>query len=157
MLALAALLVGFGFLEEWERLGDSGSSHSAWATFNFRNAIRILADELALRFRAVRPVTFPVASGLLADGLTFGFRSLAVSNAMRLFANCHTLGAVEHFTAFIGALNFTFRFFTLHIANCVLGFSATGVAFRGLAYGIANGRAMRVITFPGALGMALKS
>ena len=148
MLALAAFLVGFGLLEEWERLRNSRSSHSTRATFNFRNTIGIFTDELTLGFRAVRLVTFPVASRLLADGLTFGLRSLAVSNAVGLLAYSDTFRAVEHFATFIRTLNFTFRFFTLHIANGILGFSATGVALRRLTYRIADGRAMRVITFP---------
>jgi hypothetical protein len=157
MFALAALLVGFSLLEEGEGLRDSRSSHGARAAFNFRNAVRILANELALRFRAVGLVAFPVTSGFFANGLTFGLGSLAVSNAMGLLANSNTLRAVEHFATFVRAFNFTLGFLTLHIADGVLGFSATGVAFGRLTDRVADSRAVRIVTFPGTLGVALRS
>jgi len=156
MLALAALLVRFSLLEEGEGLRDSRGSHCARATFNFRNAVRILANKLTLGLGAVRLVAFPIASRFFANRLTFWLGSLAVSNTMGLLANSDTLRAVEHFATFIWAFNFAFRFLTLYIADSVFRFSATCVAFRRLADWVANSRAVRIITFPRALGMALR-
>lgn len=56
---------------------------------------------------------------------------LAVSDAVGLFANSDTFRAVFSLTSFVGALDFTFGFLALHVANCVSGFLATGVASRG--------------------------
>jgi hypothetical protein len=50
-------------------------------------------------------VAFPVAAGFLADGFAFGFRSLAVGDAVGLLANSHAFRAVEEFAAFIRAFN----------------------------------------------------
>ena len=155
MLALAALLVGFGLLEEGEGLADSGSSHSAGAALDLGNAVRVLADELALRLGAVGLVALPVASGLFADGLALGLRGLAVGDAVGLLADSDALRAVEHLAAFVGALDFTLGLLALHIANGVLGFGATGVALGRLAHGVADGGAVRVVAFPGALRVAL--
>jgi hypothetical protein len=152
--ATAAVLVGFGFLEEGEWLGNAGSTHGALAAFDFRNAVGIFTDKFALGFRAVGFVAFPVALGFLADRLAFWFGSLAVGDAVRLFANCNALGAVEHFAAFVGALDFTFGLFAFDIADCVFGFGAGSMAFGGFADWVANGWAVRVIALPGALGMA---
>jgi hypothetical protein len=124
MFALAALFVGFSLLEEGEGLRNSRGSHSARAAFNFRNAIGIFTDQFTFGLRAVRLVAFPIASGLFANRLAFRLGSLAVSNTVRLLANSDALRAVEHFTSFIGALNFTFRLFTLYVANGVFRFSA---------------------------------
>ncbi len=104
-MALAALVLFFSFFEERERLSNSGSSKRTRAAFHFRNAIRIFANKFAFGFRAVRLVAFPVAFGFFADRLAFWFGSLAVSNAMRLFADCYAFRAVKHFAAFIRAFN----------------------------------------------------
>jgi hypothetical protein len=56
---------------------------------------------------------------------------LAVGDAVRLFADCDTFGAVFGFTGFIRALDFTFRLLAFHVAHGVSGFLATGVASRG--------------------------
>ncbi len=157
MLALAALLIGFSLLEEGEGLRDSRGSHSARAAFNFRNAVRIFTNKLAFGLRAVRLVAFPIASRLFANRLTFGLRSLTVGNTMGLLANSDTLRAVEHFTTFIWTFNFTLGFFTLYVADGVFRFSTTGVAFRRLTDWVTNCRAVRIITFPRALGVALRS
>jgi hypothetical protein len=109
-LALAALVLFFGFFEEREGLCDSRSSEGARAAFDFRNAIRVFADKFALGFRAVGLVAFPVALGFFADRLAFGLGSLAVSDAVRLFADSYALGAVEHFAAFIRAFNLHIKF-----------------------------------------------
>jgi hypothetical protein len=101
----AARVKNTPFFEEGEGLRNSGSSKGARAAFDFRNAVGILANEFTFGFGAVGFVAFPVASGLLADGLTLGFRSLAVGNAVRLFAHSDTFRAVEHFAAFIRAFN----------------------------------------------------
>ena len=122
--ALAALLVGLGLLEEWEGLTDSGSSHSAGAALNLRNAVGVLADKLALGLGALGLVAFPVAFRFFAYRLTFGLRGLAVSDTVRLFANSNTFGAVKHFTSFIRAFNFAFWFFAFNIANSVFRFRA---------------------------------
>ena len=156
MFTLAALLVGLGLLEEGEGLADSGSSHSTGAALNLRNAVGVLADKLALGLGAVGLVAFPVTSGLFAHGFAFGLGSLAVSDTVRLFADGDALRAVEHFATFIRALNFTFGLLALDVANGILGLSAGGVAFGGLADGVADGRAVRVVTFPGTLGMTLQ-
>jgi hypothetical protein len=68
-------------------------------------------------------MTFPVALGLFTDSLAFRLRSLAVSDTMRLLANSDTFWAVEHFTPFVRAFNFTLRFFTFYIANSISRFS----------------------------------
>ncbi len=155
MLALTAVFISFCFLEEGEGLSNSGSSKGARAAFNFRNTIGVFANQLALGLRTVGFMTFPVAFGLLTDWFTLGFRSLAVSDAMRLFANCDTLRAVEHFASFVWAFYFALRLFAFDIANGVLGFSTRSVAFGGFANRVADGRTVRVITFPGALRVAL--
>ena len=145
---LTAFFLAFGFFEEGERLSNSRSSHGTRATFDFRNTVRVLADEFTLGFRTVRLVTFPVASGFFTDGFTFGFGCLTMGDTMGWFADGNTFRTVEHFTSFIWAFNFTFRFFTFYIANCVFGFSTTGVTFRRFADWVANGRTVRIITFP---------
>ena len=103
--AAAAILVSFSSLEEGERLRDISSSHSARAAFDFRDAVGVLADEFALGLGAGRLVALPVAAGFLADGLAFGFRGLAVGDAVGLLANSHAFRAVEKFAAFIRAFN----------------------------------------------------
>ena len=155
MFALAALLVGLCLLEEGEGLSNSGSSHSAGATLNFRNAVGILTDQLALGLGAVGFMAFPIASGFFANGFAFRLGSLAMSNTVRLLANSNAFRAVEHFATFIRALNLTLWFFTLDITDGILGFSATGVTFRGFANRVANGGTVRIVTFPGTLRMAL--
>ncbi|MCP4648866.1 MAG: hypothetical protein GY853_02125 [PVC group bacterium] len=100
-------------------------------------------------------MAFPITLWFFANSLTFGFRGLAVSNAVRSLANSNALGAVKHFASFIRAFNFTIRLLAFDIANSVFGFSATSMALRRLTDRIANGGAVRIITFPGALGMAL--
>ena len=156
MFTLTTFFIFSSFFEEGERLSNSGSSHSTRATFNFRNAIGIFTDQLTFRFRAGGFMTFPVTSGFFTDGFTFGFGSLTVGDAMRLFTDSDALRAVEHFTSFIRAFNFTFRFLTFYVADSVLGFGTTGVAFRRFTYGIADSGAVRIVTFPRALGMTLK-
>ncbi len=123
MFALTAVLVRCGFLEEGEGLSDSGGSHSAGAALNFRHAVGVFTDKFALGFGTGRLVAFPVASGFLANGFTLRLGGLAVSDAMRLFADSHTLGAVEEFTAFVRAFDLTLRLLALNITNSVLGFS----------------------------------
>jgi len=147
-LALATFVLFFGFFEEWERLGNFGCSKCTGAAFNFRNAIGIFANKFTFGFRASGFVAFPVTFRFFADWFTFGFGGLTVGDAMGLFADSDTFGAVEHFATFIGAFNFTFGFFAFDIANGVFGFSARGVTFRGFANWVANSRAMWVITFP---------
>ena len=91
---------------------------------------------------------------------------MAVGDTVGLFADGHTFWAVFRLTSFIGALDFTFRFLAFHIANCVSGFLATGVAsgrsfkiinilYLVLADGVTNCGAFRVIAFPGALRVAV--
>jgi len=121
---LAALVLLFSFFEERERLCNSGGSESARAALDFRNAIRIFANKLALGLRAVRLVAFPIAFRFFANWLAFGFGCLAVSDAMRLFADSYAFRAVKHFAAFIRAFNFAFGFFAFNIANCVFRFGA---------------------------------
>jgi len=104
-IATAASLVRFSFFEEGEGLSNSGSSLITVATVDFRNAVGIFTDEFTFGFGAVGFVTLPVASGFFAHGFAFRFRSLAVGNAVRLFAHSDTFRAVEHFAAFIRAFN----------------------------------------------------
>ena len=93
-------------------------------------------------------MAFPVTFGFFANWFAFWFRSLAMCNAMGLFADSDALGAVEHFTSLIRAFNFTFGFFAFDVANSVFGFSTGSVALRGFANWVANGGAMWVVTFP---------
>ena len=145
---MAAILISFSFFKEWERLRDSRSSHSTGAAFDFRNAVGVFAYELALGFRAVRLVAFPITLGFLAYRFAFRFGCLAVSHTVRLLTNSDTFRAVHQFTSFIRAFDFTFGLFAFDIANSVFRLSTGGVAFRGLAYGITNGRTVGVVTFP---------
>ena len=155
-MALAALVLLFSFFEEWEGLSNSRSSEGARAAFNFRNAIGVFANKFALGLGAVGLVAFPVAFGFFTNRFAFWFGGLAMSNAVRLFANSNALGAIKHFASFIRALDFAFRFFAFNIANSVFRFGAGGMALGGFADRVANSRAMGVIAFPRALRMALK-
>ena len=148
MLALAAVLVSFSFLEEGEGLRNSRSSHSAGAALNFRHAVGVFADKFALGLGAGRLVALPVTLGFLADGFTLGLGSLAVGDAMGLLADGDALGAVEHFAAFIRAFNFALRLLALDVANGVLGFGAGSMAFRRFADGVANSGAVGVVALP---------
>ena len=152
---MAALILLFSFLKERERLRNSRGSESARAALYFRNTIRIFANKLAFGLGAVRLMAFPIAFRFFANRLAFGLGSLAMSNAMRLFADSYALRAVEHLATFVRAFDFTFRFFAFDIANCVFRFGTGSMAFRRLADWIADCRAMRIVAFPGALGMAL--
>ena len=129
-------------------MGDFRSSHSTRTAINFRDTVRIFANKFALRFRAGGFVTFPVTFWFFANWFAFWFGGLAMCNTMGLFADSDALGAVKHFTSFIGAFNFTFGFFAFDVANCVFGFSAGSVTFWGFANWVANSGAMRIITFP---------
>jgi len=93
-------------------------------------------------------MTFPIAFRFFAHWFTLGLGSLAVSYAMRLFADSNTFWAIKHFTSFIWAFNFAFWFFAFNIADSVLWFGTAGVAFWGLADWIADSWAMWVIAFP---------
>ena len=154
--ALTAFLILGSFLEEGEGLSNSGGSKSARAALDFRNTVGVLTNELTLGFGAVGLVAFPVASRFFADGFTFRLGGLAVSDAVGLLADGDTLGAVEHFAAFIRAFDFALGFLALYVANGIFGFSTGSVALGRFADGVANGGAVRVIAFPRALGMALK-
>ena len=105
-------------------MGNSGSSEGARAALNFRHAVGVLTDELALGLGAVGLVAFPVTSGLFTDGFAFGLGSLAVCDTVRLFADGDALRAVEHFATFIRAFDFTFGLLALDVANGILGLSA---------------------------------
>ena len=124
MPALAAIFISFSFLKEGERLSNSRRAQSARAALNFRNAVRVFANKLALGLGAVRFMAFPIAFRFFANRFTFGFGGLAVSNAVRLFAYSNALGAVEHFTSFIRAFNFAFGFFAFNVADCVFRLGA---------------------------------
>ena len=121
---MAAILISLSFLKEWERLSNSGCTERAWAALNFRNAIRILENKLAFGLRTLRLVAFPIAFRFFTNWLAFVFGCLAVSDAMRLFADSYAFRAVKHFAAFIRAFNFAFGFFAFNIANCVFRFGA---------------------------------
>ena len=154
MLALAAIFIRFSFLKEGERLSNSRRAHSARAALNFRSTVGVLADQFTFGFRAGGFVAFPVALGLFTDGFALRFRSLAVGDAVRLLADSDALRTVEHFAAFVGALDFALRLLAFDVTDRVFGLSAGSVAFRRLADGVADGRAVGVIALPGALGMA---
>jgi hypothetical protein len=121
---LAALILFFSFFKEGEWLSNSRSSKCARTAFYFRNTIRIFTNEFTFRFRTGGFVAFPVTFRFFTNWFTFWFRSLAMSNAMWLFANSYTFWTVKHFTSFIRAFNFTFGFFTFNITDCVFGFGA---------------------------------
>ena len=153
-IARAALTILFSFLEEGEGRRESGSTNGTRATLNFRRTVGVLADQFTFGFRAGGFVAFPVALGLFTDGFALRFRSLAVGDAVRLLADSDALRTVEHFAAFVGALDFAFRLLAFDVTDRVFGLSAGSVAFRRLADGVADGRAVGVIALPGALGMA---
>lgn len=100
-------------------------------------------------------MAFPVALGLLADGLALGFGSLAMGDAMGLFADSNALRAVEQLAAFVRALNLTLRLLAFDVANSVFGFSTGSMALGRLTYRVADGRAVRVVALPGTLRVAL--
>jgi hypothetical protein len=100
-------------------------------------------------------MAFPITSWLFTYRLTFWFWCLAMSDAMRLLAHRHAFRTIEHFASFIRAFNFTFRFLTFHVANCIFRFSTRSMAFWGFADWITNSWAMWIVTFPGTLRMAL--
>jgi len=145
---LTAFILLFTFFKERERLSDFRSSKGARAALNFRNTIGIFANKFAFRFRAGGFVAFPVTFGFFANRFAFGFWGLAMSNAMGLFANCDTFGAVEHFATFIWAFDFTFGFFAFNVADGVFGFGARSMAFWWFANWVANSGAMRIIALP---------
>ena len=103
-------------------MSDFRSSHGTRTAINLRYTVRVFANKFALRFRAGGFVAFPVTFRFFADWFAFGFRGLAMCNAMGLFADSNALGAVEHFTSLIRAFNFTFGFFAFDVADCVFGF-----------------------------------
>ncbi len=119
----AAIFVLFSLLEEGEGLRQSGTSDSARTALDFGSTVGIFAYEFAFGFGAVGFVAFPVTFRFFTNSFTFRFGSLAVGDAMRLFADSDTFGAVKHFTSFIGAFNFTGGFFTFYVANCVFRLS----------------------------------
>jgi len=121
---LATFILFFSFFKEGEWLGNFGCSKCTRTAFNFRDTVGIFTNEFTFRFRAGGFVAFPVTFRFFTNWFTFGFGGLAVSNAMGLFADSDTFGAVKHFTSFIGAFNFTFGFFAFDVANGVFGFSA---------------------------------
>jgi hypothetical protein len=110
--ATTALLVALSFFEEGES-GDASSSTLAWAAVNFGDTVGVFTDKLALGLGAVGFVAFPIAFRLFADSLALGLGSLiisklsylAVSYAVRSFANCDTFRAIEQFTSLIWAFN----------------------------------------------------
>jgi hypothetical protein len=93
-------------------------------------------------------MTFPVAFRFFANWFTFWFRGLAMSNAMWLFAYSYAFRTVEHFTSFIRAFNFTFRFFAFDIANSVFGFSTRSVTFGRFTNRVANSGTVWIIALP---------
>jgi len=148
MFALTAVFILFSLFEEGEGLRNSGGSQGAGAALDFGDTVGVLADQLTFGLGTVGLVAFPVASGLLAHGLAFGFGSLAVGNAVGLFADGDALGAVEHFASFIRAFDLALGFLAFYVANSVFRLGAGSVAFGRLANGVANRRAVRVVTFP---------
>jgi len=93
-------------------------------------------------------MTFPVAFWLFAHSLAFRLGCLTMSNAMRSFADSNTFWAVEHFTAFVRALDFALRLLALDVADRVFGFRTRSVAFWRLADGITYRRAVWVVALP---------
>ena len=104
-------------------MGNSRCSKSARAALNFWDTVGIFTDQLAFWFWAVWLVAFPVTSWFFANWLTLRLGCLTVSDTVGLFTNSNTLGAIKHFATFVRAFNFTLRFFTFYIANCVFRFS----------------------------------
>ena len=129
-------------------MGDFRSSHCTRTAINFWDTVGVFANKFTLGFGASRFVAFPVTFRFFANWFTFWLRCLAVSNAMGLFADCNALGAVKHFTSFIGTFNFTFGFFAFDVADCVFGFGAGSMTFRRFANWVANSWAVRIVTFP---------
>jgi len=58
------------------------------------------------------------------------------------------VGTILGLTGFIGALNLTFRLFTLDFTDCIFGFLTGGSAGRVLANRLAYGRTLGVIALP---------
>jgi hypothetical protein len=77
---LAARFISFSFFKEGEWLSNFRGTECTWATFNFRDTVRVFANKFALGFRASGFMTFPVTFGFFADWFAFWFRCLIKIN-----------------------------------------------------------------------------
>jgi len=128
----------------------------AVAAFHLGDAVGILTDEFALGLRAgLGFVALPVALGVFAHYFADGNWCLAVSHTLRFLANGHALGAVGSCTCLVWALDVADWFLALHVADRVGGLLASGVALWSLTNGFTDRWALRVITLPATLRMAL--
>jgi len=101
-------------------------------------------------------LALPVTLGFFTDGFTFWLGDLAMSNAMGLLADGHTLGAVIHFAGFVRAHDLAVRLLALNITDSVLGFLAGGMASRGFTHWSTDGITLGVVTLPGAFRVAFQ-
>ena len=98
-----------------------------------------------------------VAFQFLADRRAFGFGSSAGGVALSGSADSLALGAVFFLAIVLGATNRANGAFAVNNAFSAGGLLATHLALRTSANGVADSRALRVITLPAALRMALLS
>lgn len=115
------------FFENWQVWCEPNDSRIALAALYLWFAVRILANELAFRFRAFRLVAFPITARLFAHGFAFrsrrllktpikfikfekfnkkiskfnGFMYLAMRHTVRLSTNRHTFRAIFRFAGLV--------------------------------------------------------
>lgn len=135
---------------------NGGRTSSTRTAVHFGNATGIFADQLAFRFGTGWLCAFPVTLRLLAHRFALRLGRLAVSDAVRLFADRHTFGAVKSGATFVGTFNFALRLLTFDVTNRVFGFGARSVATRRFTNWVANCGTVRVVAFPRTLRVALK-
>ena len=85
-----------------------------------------------------------------------------MGNAVGLFADGDTFGAVFGLTSFIGAFDLNKKRYlavgllALHVADGVFGLLAGGMAAGRLANRVAYGGTLGIVTLPSTLGVALR-
>jgi len=121
-------------------------------------ASRLLALELALGTLAVgRLHALVVAFEFLANRRAFGFRSSASSVALSGSTDGFTLGAILLFAEIFRATNRADRAFAMDHALGTLSLFASHLTLGASTHRVANSRALRIITLPAALRVALFS
>jgi len=144
---VAAFGVFFGFFEH-EHAGEGKSIGIAFAAFELGSASGVFTNKLTFGFGAFGLVAFPVTSGFFANGFTFRFRHLTMSNTVGGFTDSHTFRAIFHFTGLIRTHDLTVRSFTFDITNGVFRFLARRVAFGGFANWGTDGITSGIVAFP---------
>jgi hypothetical protein len=115
----------------------------------------LLALELALGLGAVGGLGTLVGAGeLFANGLALGFWGSASSVADGGLADRLALGASVLLALLLGAADRANGLLAMNSALGARSLLALHLAFRSLAHRVANGRALRVIALPLAVGVA---